>query len=369
MTCITVLAPANGQFTLKTDSTVGLDEQTRAMISNFPKDVREQTYLLLGQALPLLKTNIDAYLKEVNNSVEMQILNVQCAATGLAAEFKEQFKGIFTNPRGPIAQFRIDEAKALSALKHSTPPDRYADAYGDLYHESAVMFCQMHISGASENAIALEDQYRRLDFMWMRLKGHCSDADDCLEKVREDTKKLLDSSDARDVQLVKATERLTNVPNPYPGFFNYWFSSFDQKPYESSLTQLFDIQTAVTVARTRREYMAAEQMDAVQKDIADIDAIIGTAQRTLQPRRMFPCSHYVGQDMVNVAVAQVATSDAEFSSIDRELAKATELDTVNQVVNVNKIKADLASRHTAVDAIKTTKPYQTGPDPGCSIKM
>src|ERR1700676_1992654 len=98
MICITVLRPANGQFTLKTDSTVGLDEQTRAMISNFPKEVREQTYQLLGQALPLLKTNIDAYLAEVNHSVETQILNVQCAATGLAAEFKEQFKGIFTNP-------------------------------------------------------------------------------------------------------------------------------------------------------------------------------------------------------------------------------------------------------------------------------
>jgi hypothetical protein len=136
----------------KTDSTVGLDEQTRAMISNFPKDVREQTYELLGQALPLLKTNIDAYLKEVNDSVETQILNVQCAATGLAAEFKEQFKGIFTNPRGPIAQFRIDEANALKSLKRSTTPDRYADAYRDLYHESAVMFCQMHISGASPTA-------------------------------------------------------------------------------------------------------------------------------------------------------------------------------------------------------------------------
>jgi hypothetical protein len=63
-----------------------------------PKGIRNGDRWLLKflvEAAPLIKTNVDLYLKEVNDAVDKQLRNLQCEGFALEAEGKDQAKKAF----------------------------------------------------------------------------------------------------------------------------------------------------------------------------------------------------------------------------------------------------------------------------------
>lgn len=381
--CLTVLimsalvfppAPATGQLSanvnVNTYSTVGLDEPTRKLIANFlPGPVKDQLLDFLKQALPLVKTNFDQYLKDVNNAVETQILNGQCAGVGLSAEFRQQFTKLLAQNPGPMNEFRNYEKKAIGRLKSSSDPQRYADEYGDLYHMAAVMHCQMAISGALENAVAEETKYRQLDFMWMPLVGRCKDASDCVQKVRQDTQNLIDGSDERDVQFVSATEKLRRVSLPGSAWFTW---SFDPKPYESALGQMLDIQKEIRVAQARRQYMALGLVDEAKKKLAAMADEIAKGQAAIKPVRVGPCRDAVTPQKIAEAYSHADAAASISGEIEGALSQAIALDAANQTVEADKIRRDeLIPRSETIKTIKNAKvsDRQIPQSEGCSIMI
>jgi hypothetical protein len=223
-------APVVGQFTV--DATVGLDEQTRELINRLPANVREQVLATLKDALPLLDKSVDGYLAKVNDILDHQIDHAQCAATGVIAEVDRRVKLPLTREKGPLEIFDDFEKSELGRIRQSSSAAFYARVYGDLFNEATVTYCEMEISGAAENARDDENRYRLLSSTWFRLRNTCSDVSDCVTNERSAVQNTIKGSDIRDVQLVRASERLAKVAEPKaPGFFQ----SFDVKPYNIAL--------------------------------------------------------------------------------------------------------------------------------------
>jgi hypothetical protein len=222
----------------------------------------------------------------------------------------------------------------------------------------------MEISGSGVNIKDAENKYRGLNFMWFRIKDTCKSASDWVKKQRKVTKHLIDNSDRRDVLIVRAPEKLATVSQPTdPGVF----TSFDPKPFEHALAQLLGIQDEVSLAKTRRESMAAGLVAQARTNLTNIDLRIANAQKILQPRPTFPCSHYVNQAMIQQARPEADAADTIFSDIEHQLSDATILD-ANQGRYAEQIRREeLPSRHASVEGIKNAKPYLSGPDPGCSL--
>jgi hypothetical protein len=365
-TLLLPLTPADGrQLSIKTESTVGLDEATRALIDHYPKNIHDQILDLIAQALPLIKGDVDHYITEVNDSVQKQLMNTQCAATGLAAEFKDQFKAIFTNPKGPLAQFAEDEARAIRRRGKDSSPRNYADIYGDLFHESAVMYCQMQISGASENAIGYENQYRRLNSIWLPLVGRCDNASACVQTVFKDTQNVIQAGDKRDVQLVNATEKLSKIAQPHVSWLTW---GFDPTPYEDTLEKLFKIQREVSVAKVRREYMAADLVAEAKNKLSNMSDEIGKGETDLKPVNQFPCLSVLTPAKVADAQTHAAGAEAMYREINDSLSLAATLDAANQTKAAENIKAELNPKGEEIKTIKAASPFSRQ-IPGCGVHM
>jgi hypothetical protein len=354
----TLLVPvysSNAQFSVTTTSTVGLDEPTIGMVNGFPQVVKDQILDLLTKALPMIKTNLDGYLKEVNESVEKQLLNVQCGAYGTAADFRTEFQRIFKNPDGPVQQFRGDEARALKRLKESSPPQHFADVYADLHHEAAVMYCQMQISTADQIAIPIENQYRRQQFIWLSLVKQCNDANDCVKKVRQQTETIVKGSEERDVKLVGASSKLANVSDPDKTV--HFYTSFDAMPFNATLTQLFDIQMELKAAETRRALLASEKVELMKSNLAQMESEIAQAITLTTPVHSGIEQEGISDAMISQAHAHADKAVALQNDAHALLLAAEELSMIAALPSVWEYQQRTASMFSDVTAVRNAKAF------------
>jgi hypothetical protein len=355
---ITFLVPAqssNAQFSVTTNSTVGLDEPTIRMVNGLPQDVKDQILDLMTKALPMIKTDIDAYIKEANESVEKQILNVQCAAYGIAADYRTEFEKIFIDPGGPVAQFRKDEAKALKRLKESSPPQTFADVYADLHHEAAVMYCQMHISTADQIAVQIENQYRHQQFIWLSLVNQCNDANDCVKKVRQRIKTLVNDSEERDVKLVGASSKLANVPDPDKTV--HFYASFDAMPFNAALTQLFDIQMELTAAKTRRTLLASDKIELMKSYLTGMETEITQAITLTTPVHSGICQEGISDAMISQANEHANRAVALQNAAKAALTEAEALTEVLGIPAREEYMQRTGSMFSDVTAVRDAKAF------------
>lgn len=355
---ITLLVPSqssNAQFSVTTNSTVGLDEPTIGMVNGFPQVVKDQILDLLTKALPMIKTNIDAYIKEANESVEKQILNGQCAAYGTAADFRTEFQKIFKDPGGPVKQFREDEARALRRLKESSSPQHFADVYADLHHEAAVVYCQMQISSADQIAVPIENQYRRQQFIWLSLVNQCNDANDCVKKVRQRTETIVKGSEERDVTLVGASNKLANVPDPDKTV--HFYSSFDAMPFNTALTQLFDIQMEITAAKTRRALLASEKIELMKSNLTVMESEIAQSMTLTAPVHSGICQEGISDAMISQANAHANKAVALQKDSSALLEEAEKLSMVAALPSGLEYRQRTSSMFSDVTAVRNAKAF------------
>jgi hypothetical protein len=347
--------PSKAQFSLTTNSTVGLDEPTIRMVNGLPQEVKDQILDLMTKALPMIKADIDAYIKEANESVEKQILNVQCAAYGIAADYRTEFQKIFIDPGGPVAQFRKDEATALKRLKESSPPQSFADVYADLHHEAAVMYCQMHISTADQIAVQIENQYRRQQFIWLSLVNQCNDANGCMKTLRQRIKTLVNNSEERDVKLVGASSKLAKVPDPDKTV--HFYTSFDAMPFNAALTQLFDIQTEITAAKARRALMASEKTELMKSKLTEMEAEIAQALNLSNPVHSGICQEGISDAMIAQANAHANQAVALQNDASALLEEAERLSMVAALPSETEYRQRTSNIFSNVTAVRNAKAF------------
>jgi hypothetical protein len=327
--------------------TVGLDGPTRDLLDRLPKEMRAQLVGALQDAMPIIDKSVVTYLAKVNEILDRQINHAQCSLTGVVAEVDRRIKLPLTRRKGPLELFDEFEKSELGRVKQSTTANIYAKIYGDTFYEATVTYCEMEISGSVIDIIEPENKYRKLNFMWFRLKDSCADATDCLDKQRTLTKKSLETNDKRDVQSVDAANELSSVPQLVaPGFF----SSFDPAPYESAIGQLLAIQDQVSLAKLKRVLSEA------QARLPDADAEIASAKVALQPTSEFGCWHNITQQQVNVAKSHADSAGSILNEIDKSLSDHLTVAETRQGELTQSIKSQLDSRRSQVDDIANTQP-------------
>jgi len=372
LTVFTFLAPAMpavGQaIPVHVDATVGLDEPTRELIDRLPKDIHVELIAALKEALPILQKSVDEYLAKVNDTLDHQINHAQCALTGVIAEANRRIKNLpKTRDKGHLELFDDFEKSELGRIKQSSDAAFYARVYGDTFNEATVTYCAMEFSGAAINIRPDENKYRSLNYMWLRLKGTCDNASDCVKKQIEVTKHLIETSDTRDVQFVRASQKLETVPKPAdPSYLtslliSFDLTSFDHKPYENTLFQLVGIQDQVLLARVRR---SAQLVGAVPGKLSAIDEEIAKANVALLPIQEFGCGHFISPVQVSNAQAHADLTEAPRKEIEAALAEALTADEKNQGEAIKSIRADLALRRAAIETIRNaTSKRWTYPNP------
>jgi hypothetical protein len=170
--------------TASLQATVGLDDQTKAFIASLPVEIREQTYQLLQQALPLLNQSVDSYLDKVNTILSQQIDHLECDAVGAGRTLGDDFKSAITHgalKTQPVEDILKDAQSTQSGFRSSDSPERYAHSYEDLSFRIATTACQVAIDPIAAVPVAKLQATTRTNWrIWYRLEGKCRSASDCM---------------------------------------------------------------------------------------------------------------------------------------------------------------------------------------------
>jgi hypothetical protein len=351
-----------GQFTADVDvhAYLGLDANTSEIVRHFLPPEIERVFLdTIGKALPMIRTEMDQYLKEVNDTVEYQLANAHCTVDGFTKEVARQLSEtlpIVGKDKPPMAELTRKETAALKQLKFASNPKRFVDQYSDLYFEAAVTYCQMKVAGPAPAPELIENKYQRLNRIWLPLIGKCDNVGQCLSVTREATKSLISSSDPRDTGLVKASASLSRVPVPKdPGRIEQYIYAFDPAPYEDALAQLQTIQTKINLARATR-IGAGEKILYAQKQFLLLEAEVSAASSALKAYRTF-CGYQFKPEDIKDARAHTANATAISAEVLKALTAATTLNAADQAKPAAEIRAQVDAKKVEIDHINGIKSY------------
>jgi hypothetical protein len=106
------------------------------------------------------------------------------------------------------------EAGSNSSMVTNSSTDDYTVVYGDVLAKATATYCILATGAAAVIAQDDENKYRRITFMWRRLKSVCGDsnANDCLKKEGENALRYAASSEIRDVNSVNGRDKIRDVP-------------------------------------------------------------------------------------------------------------------------------------------------------------
>jgi hypothetical protein len=356
---LTLILPqfSAGQVIAGISATVGLDDRTLDLLNRLPKEVREEIVNALRDALPILDKSVNAYLAKVNEILDRQINHAQCSMTGVVADVARRAK--LGREKGPLELFDEYEKNELGQLKQSSTAASYATVTGDISYEATVTYCEMQISTSAMNISGAENKYRKLNFIWFRLKDSCGTAIDCLQKQLSITDALVKNSDRRDVQAVDAARQLSAVRRPVTP---RWFTAFDPKPYESALSQLLNIQDELSLAKLRRVLSQAKGR------LDDIDAEIALAKVALQSTPEFGCWHNITAQQVGVAKSHADAARKIVEEIDKSLAQNLTDAETHQGEVTQSITGELGSRRTQIEGIDKSQPKRWQDPSPCQLR-
>lgn len=213
------------------DTKIGLSSETIAMINNLPNNIREQTVLLLQQALPL----IDQRINQLDNIITQQSIMTVCRLDAVKQGTLRELIGVDGDIIGGL---KNKWKKRSNAFTEKTSPLEYAENYAEYLYKIKVSICKTE-SEKSMN-VMLNDLKTPNDvrwLMWYSLKDKCNNAKDCYSKLNDETKVFLSESDERDISTANVDKNIVNVLLPEKKTFNF-FDGFNYQRYEDRVMPL-----------------------------------------------------------------------------------------------------------------------------------
>lgn len=250
--------PAQAQLSFD----VGIDKHTIDLIQSLPPEIRQQTILLLQQALPLIDASVFGYLDKVNDIITTQLDQAACTADGVAATLGAVAKNTATLGAIPISPFttiKSDYEAIRSSDTRSKTADEYAAQYANIVYRISVLQCQAKISPAAMEATTLQAQVLPIFRLWYRIQGTCTNLTNCYDKVWTDTHNLLASADKRDLDAAQASAIMAPITHlEQPSVF-YWH--FNSTPWENEMVQMVYVTDGVNLATIIRHTRAATALN------------------------------------------------------------------------------------------------------------
>jgi hypothetical protein len=223
---------------------VGLNAETLALVRGMPKEIREQALALLREALPLVDKSVYGYLDRLDET----IANAACKLEGVG-------ESVFSIGKRSLVDDLEEEREDLrSEFSSDSSPQEYEDAYADFISNAALALCRTEEAPTKTTIHKKRDDVYDRWLIWNRLGSSCSNAAECLTKVREATTFAIAAADPRDILSADARSRFSKpFPIPERGLWDRIFSSFPHEEYEREIERLLAIQDTIQFARVKRE--------------------------------------------------------------------------------------------------------------------
>ena len=262
------------------DVTAGLDDKTRTLIENLPKEIHDQVVKLLQDALPLIDTSVLTYLNRVNEILDTQINHLQCAADGVIKSLGGTVRETIGIKPTPVADLKQDESSTVTSLFYvKDEPEMYEIKYSDFRYRAAVTWCSAEISPDTSATIAkLQAEIRPRWRIWYRLDAICSDAANCYDILSARVSTKTNTSDPRDVDNVSARQRFAQVTKPA---IPNGAGKYDPTQYETALGALLSIGDSLEIARLARKSLATAAWGAAVAAKPAMNSLLGTEMTEL----------------------------------------------------------------------------------------
>jgi hypothetical protein len=271
---------------LHLSATAGLDQRTLSFLSEFPVEIKNQLLDLLEKAKPLIDDSVELYLARVDEILNNQVLDLECAVIGSEGKLSDDIKSAVTFGEvkiEPTQQITNDWSTTKTSLKYSYPPGKIEQIYADFLFRATAKYCEARIEpSASHDIKDLEGEVRPRWWVWYRLTDQCSDASHCYDWLHNKVGNHISSADPRDCKEVDASNQFLKVSKPpVPGVIERHIQPLDAKPFEDAFTQLYLIEDGLRIAEVKREAAAAQLIDDATK-LLDAEAkVIDQAKASL----------------------------------------------------------------------------------------
>jgi hypothetical protein len=350
------------------DLTVSLDPALQDLIQRYPENIRIQATRLLQDALPLIKTSADEYLKEVNEKIEHLMFVGQCKGSGLSAEFAGQFKLLTRDSLNPTQDFRTREREQLAQLNQTSTAVDFSDKYLDIYHAVSVELCRMQLTEEEQflSSRALRDEetkYRDLSYVWSGLRGRCNEIRSCIGIVRSDVQSVIRKSDKQDLKTTEIAMRFSRISDPPKEGF---FARFTVQPYSDEILQLYKLGQDIHMAKLRREYIAGSAIESVQQAMSQMEVYLLAGDKHLVPQHVGICLYVVSSEELEAAKNQARAAITQSADIDGELATATTVDP-ERAEQIATLRSEVAQKLQHAKNIVDTPKKAAYTDPNCTI--
>lgn len=268
----------NAKATARLEAEVSLDAKTIAFLNRFPSEIRAQIAQGLKESLPLIDKSVSGYITQVQGVIRSSIDQGACRSTVPIGVLFDEVKDLVLPgdyKSKPVETLTNDLAEIVTDFSAKSTPHEYRMVYSDFLHRAAITGCQVGLSPETVAEISVLQQAARPEWnLWLRLDGNCNNADVCLAWLRKDLDDTIAKADARDVDSVNGTQRLSALTLPtQPGLFDRLRGMFYPGPYEDVLSELYSIRDGIHVAEKVRRASA-------EADLADAVALIEEAERT-----------------------------------------------------------------------------------------
>jgi hypothetical protein len=245
------------------NANVGIDKPTRDLLAGMPEEVRKQFVEAIKEVLPLLDESIAKFIKQLDEMMSKQIINLQCAIIGTGHNVFAQGKQDISGKKPtPIRDLKTDVAEIVNGFGFSDGPDRYFTDYGDLLFRSQLTVCTTQIfAPILPQVYEVQGTVLKRYNVWNRIHFvKCDNVSSCFNQVMTDLLKKVSVSDARDLNAIRAKERIAAVVRPLdPGPSGKW----DPTQSEQALAELFEVDDGIDVARSLRQLQAQVVIDDV----------------------------------------------------------------------------------------------------------
>lgn len=263
---------------------VAVRDEDKEILKVLPKNVGDEIWRALEDALRVLDQNVLKYLEIVDQIIGRNVTAAGCNLTGAfqngAAELVEGFTP--WTKKGLTDELRAYDSSRRENLDESSTPSEFAKIYADIAQQASEAACRVTAVNPENIAAANEvrDVYwsaHRSYFLWAPLKEQCKGPYDCLDVVYEQTKKMVDRADELDKK--EMSEKLLEV-EPLPKV--PWFKEGPSIVYfEKQIAHLVSIQRAIELNKFKRKHQADVQVERLEAALASCWAQLARAQQLL----------------------------------------------------------------------------------------
>lgn len=335
------LVPA-ADFTLETE--VNLGKGTQTFLDNYLIKLRDNL-------LAIIKGGFDRGDESMKTTAEL----LQDAQVCIGVTVEEIPRNWWGRKPNVVEYLKDDVSNSRASAKWDTSPDKFTTLYAGVDDRQRNAFCGTRQDDISRQEIVTLRQSTKLSYMaWSRLRGSCSNSQDCYTRLHQIIQSKLQFSPAQDKQKIKADDRFATLPAP--SNLNTQSKSFSIDSYEKPLVELYSINDELNIVAKDRMLSGKPYVDKYNESIGLVKEKINSglaherSNSVKGNKEACNCGYRALQLIrdANYNLTYIKKMDL-FSSIQLATEENLLTDYSNTATQLSKIKRNIINKHGRCD--------------------